>query len=133
MTWDEVDQAEVSVAEALERGAVAAATRCPNLLFGLDGINSQGITLPWLGIFLSPSEVALYWWVGGDTSWNRDTVAGLTTLIGDLRKLAPGARITLEEWDSPSHENFLPAVDAYLEAHAHAAKAAESTRTNTPA
>jgi hypothetical protein len=112
-TWDAVDEAEVSVAAVLERGAVAAASRCASLLVVLDGSTSNGVRLPWLGVFLDPRAVALYWWVSDDAGWNPDTVAALATLIGDLLRLAPAARLELE-WGG--YEEFRQAIDAYRSA-----------------
>jgi len=103
----------VSVIEALERGAVAAATRCPNVIVPLDGIVSHGVRLPWLGVFLYPDSVGFYWWVSDAEGWGPDTVAALARLIGDLRTLAPRAQLDLE-WGGL--EEFLPPVDAYVSA-----------------
>lgn len=114
-TWDEVDNAEVSVVAVLERGAVAAATRCPSLLVGLDGINSHGVTLPWLGVFIYTDAIALYSWVSDDSGWNRDTVAALARLIDDLRPLAPQAHVDIE---CDAVGEFFPAIDRFLSAGA---------------
>ena len=114
-TWDIVDEAEVSVAAALEGGAVAAAARCPHLLVGLDGVTSGGVRLPWLGIFLERRSVALYWWVSDDAGWNPETVAALATLISDFLGLAPAARLELEGGD---YEKFRQAIDTYRSAPA---------------
>jgi hypothetical protein len=116
-TWDEVDNAEVSVAAVLGRGAVAAAARCPSLLVGLDGINSHGVTLPWLGVFIYTDAIALYWWVSDDSGWNRHTVAALARLIDDLRRLAAHAQVALE-WDAQGE--FFPSIDRFLSADVRA-------------
>ena len=115
-TWDEIDNEDVSVVTALERGTVAAAARCPNLLLALTGVTSHGVELPWLGVFIYTDALAFYWWVSDDAGWNAETVAALAMLIDDLRRLAPAARIEVG-WDDEGRE-FLPAIDRFVSAYA---------------
>lgn len=110
--WDSVNDCEVSAAEVLKDGAFAAATRCSNLLMGLSNVKSGSVRLPWLGVMLWPTELALYWWVGKD-EWNAETLAGFAVLLADLRTLLPNSPVSLE-WDSD--DDFWPAIDAYLSA-----------------
>lgn len=112
--WDEVEQTEVSIVRALEFGAVAAAVRCPNLLVRLTGITSRAVRLPALGISVYPDAFALFWWINDEGGhWNPETVAALATLIDDLRRLVPAARLE-HEWGGG--ETFWPAIDRFLSA-----------------
>lgn len=117
-TWDEITDAEVSIVTALEHGAVAAATRSPGLLLGLNEVTAHGVKLPWLGVFIYTDAIALYWWVSDDSGWNAETLAALARLVDDLRRLAPAAQVDVE-WDVEGRE-FFPTIDRFLSASAQA-------------
>ena len=112
MVWDETVDAEVRAVDLLQDGVAAATARCPSILVSLEGICVAGVRLPFLGIFLYPDGIDLYWWIGRGDAWNGETVAAFAELLGELRELAPGA--ARESEHAEYGERFWRAVDAYL-------------------
>lgn len=60
----------------------------------LDGVESSGAVLPQLWVELWPDAVSMYWWVGDP--WDEWAAAALAELLGELRSLAPHARLAFE-------------------------------------
>jgi len=56
--------------------------------------------------------------VSDDSGWNRETVAALAKLIGELRRLAPDAHLYLV--GDEEGEFFFPSIDRVLSATAQA-------------
>jgi hypothetical protein len=111
--WDEQESRAVSVVTAIENGAIAAVARYSSPLFPLRNVRCANTRLPWLGVWLFPEELAFYWWVS-DSEWNKDTVAGLAELLGDLMNLLPRSHPT-NEWDAD--DDFWPPIERYLNAY----------------
>ena len=108
--WDEHDGKEVSVVDALEAGA-SGAERFNGGIVSLRHIRTHGVFLPWLGLFLYPDAVGLYWWVSDEEGWNPDLVAGFAELLADIRAIAPDAGVEVE-WDE--NREVWPAIEEYL-------------------
>jgi hypothetical protein len=103
---------DVHPSEALAGGQFAS--RVAEFHGRLDRVISGGVVLPPLGFNMWTDSVCLYWWVGCEADWNPDQVAAFAKLIGELKALAPKARLRLEGKDDETR--FFRAVGAYLDA-----------------
>ena len=108
--WDKQDEMEVGVVDALDAGAHGA-ERFYGEIVNLRRIRTHDIVLPWLGLFLYPDAVGLYWWVSDEEGWDPDLVAGFAELLGDIHAIAPEAGIEVE-WDED--REVWPAIEEYL-------------------
>ena len=117
-TWDQMDNADVSVVTALERGAVASVDRCPSLLCGPQGSHvgrrqaavAERFLLGRRGRLLLVGERQGRLGSAAILPWRRSPSS-----IDDLRRLAPDANVELQ-WDSEGE--FFPAIDRFLSARA---------------
>jgi hypothetical protein len=106
------DGNEVDPSEALAGNQFAP--RVAEFHGRLDRVIVGTVSLPTLGFNVWADSVTMYWWVGGDADWNPEQAAAFAELIGELKALAPQARLELEWKDD--ERRFFRAVDAYLAA-----------------
>ena len=83
----------------------------------LRGIRFQEVTLPEVGVFVSPGQLALDYRMGAH--WGAAELTGFFALLADLCALDPGASLSLEEGVlSPAVARFQSAWRRYLSEHA---------------
>jgi len=83
----------------------------------LAGVRSAGVTLPDLGLFVFPDQLALDYRMG--PAWGAAEVEGLFALIESLVHLDPTASLSLEDHVEPrAAARFQSAWRRYLEEHA---------------
>jgi hypothetical protein len=76
------------------------------------GMAFGGVTLPWVGVYVWPGEVELFYRMGPE--WDERRVLALFELLRRLAALSPDASVTLEPHLDPSVERrFLAAFSAY--------------------
>lgn len=114
--WLDEREQELPLRDVPDAGALAATGRISTLHVVLRGIRSRGTRLPDLGVSIWPGEVALDYRMGGE--WNADVLAAFVELLGELRKLDPGARLAaageLDLMPEPAQQRFQRAIDRYF-------------------
>lgn len=123
--WDPAVEADIPITDVPDAGERVADGRVPSFHVVFNDIEVDGVTLPPLGAFFCEDEVALDYRMGDE--WNPSVLAAFARLLGEMRELARGARLTARpDGGGPEHEHppFESALDRYLfspEASAHPA------------
>jgi hypothetical protein len=114
--WLDEREQELPLRDVPDAGALAATGRISTLHVVLRGIRSRGTRIPDLGVSIWPGEVALDYRMG--SGWNADVLAAFVELLGELRKLDPGARLAaageLDLMPKPVQQRFQRAIDRYF-------------------
>jgi hypothetical protein len=112
--WHEERDESVRLVDLPDAVALAHQGRLGRLIVVLNGVRAGGVGLPDLGVWVHPGSLEVWWWLGGDPDWDRDTVCGFVTLIGELHRLEPDS--LLESEDDPKPWEFLHPANRYLDA-----------------
>jgi hypothetical protein len=112
--WHEERDESVRLVDLPNAVALAHQGRLGILTVVLHALRSGGVRLPDLGVWVHPGSLEVWWWLGDDPDWDRDTVCGFVTLIGELRLLEPDSLLEIE--DDPKPWEFLHPANRYLDA-----------------
>lgn len=113
--WDEELGRDVPLEDVPDAATLVAEERIQGFHVVLRGISSHSIRLPELGVFVCQNNVELDYRMGSE--WNAEVLAAFVELLADLRRLAPAARLDLEDGVLENvREHFRRAVETYLAA-----------------
>ena len=93
--WDRRGDREASVDSVPNAAALVVSGDAEAFHLVLQDPRVGAVALPPLGVFVSPEEIALDYRMGPE--WGPAEVSALVDLLCDLKRLAPGSRVELEE------------------------------------
>jgi hypothetical protein len=102
LLWSNTQSTNVPVDSVPNAAALVASGDAASFHVVLGGIQSQGVTIPDLGVFVFPDQLALDYRMG--SSWGVTELGALFELLGELAALDPQASVT--HWDTDAAERW---------------------------
>ncbi|RJS92033.1 hypothetical protein [Salinisphaera sp. Q1T1-3] len=93
--WSKTHDAEVSLDFVSNAAALVASGEAEAFHVVLGGIQSRGIAVPDLGVFVFPGQLALDYRIG--PAWGSNELEAFFSLLGELVSLDPAATLSLEK------------------------------------
>lgn len=93
--WSKISNSQQPVKSVPNAAALVVTGEAEPFHVVLEGVESDGVRLPSIGVSIFPDLIGLDYRMG--PGWNPTTVAALFNLLADLAKLDAEARLALEE------------------------------------
>jgi hypothetical protein len=94
--WREDLGCDVPIGSGMDAGDLVSAGKVASFHTVLRGVRRAGIELPELGVFCALEEVSLDY--RGGPEWDPGAFLALLGLLSDMVDVAPGSRVTPEDW-----------------------------------